>query len=166
VKRLISISDIPLVGKHPDELLGIHADDDFWEWGWGIVPNITLGASIVERALVLLLHAPDEPKKIEGDVQIAFWVDVEHVEYLDEEIEVHTTLKKFLDARLPEVLKHLDCDDVVLCVCNPHHSIIERPACVPADVTVHFPKGYVYHYKEEDFGMIQYLLAADEWTVL
>lgn len=168
------LNDIPLVHRHADDLLGIHADEDFWEWGWGFVPNLTFGAGIIENAVVILLHAPDEPEKYEGDVQIAFWVDQDEIDYLDEEVEVRTRLSKFLDARLPHIasvgikriLNAMESNDLVLCVCNPLHSMIERPKSVPQGVNVHFPLGTVRHYKQGDFGQVEYLLEADEWVVL
>ena len=101
--------DIPLEEEHPDELLGIF-EKDFYEVGWGFVPNLAffIDGPVVERALVLVLHSPDKPEKMEGDVEIAFWLDDEDVAYLEEEIEAHTTLTKFLRLRLPEIVERID----------------------------------------------------------
>lgn len=173
------LNDIPLWDYDtPEELLGIdeekHPDGhpDFWQHGWGILDTLVLAQNIsnevffrLNKCIVLVLHSTDNPPKEENDIQIGFFLDNEDVPYLTEEIEAHTSLNKFLDLRIKEIVKECEkggIEDLILCVCNPHSAIIERPKDIPENIRVYFPKGVVDHWKVENI----FELRARRWTKL
>lgn len=170
---MLDLADIPLYQMDdPDELLGLgdwtpDKLDDFWQHGWGWVINLNLNELPVNRALVWLLHSTTHPPKQEDDIEIGFYLDNEDIPYLTEEIESRASLNKFLSLRLQEIIDELEIPNLILCVCNPHGAMIERPKEIPENVNVYFPKGVVYHWKHIDFeDVVHYELEAEEWVQL
>jgi len=183
------LMDIPLWDyDDPDELLGIdekaHPDGhpDFWQHGWGIVDKHHLSLSDeesiftgfdpnkneTEKVLVLILHSSDNPPPQSDDIEIGFFLDDEDIPYLEEEIEAHTSLNKFLDLRISEIVEECNEENItelILCVCNPHNATIKRPD-VPKHINVYFPKGVVDAYKHTSRKEISYELRAKGWAIL
>jgi hypothetical protein len=155
----------------PDELFGIgwesgiKDDPDFYEVGYGDVPNLTLSSNnkniVLEEPLILALHAWDQAEELEKDIEIGFWEEDEN----GKDITIVTNLNKFLDARLPEILKKYDdITDLVLCICNPFNTEIECPKAVPSNVKIHFPLGKAVAFKEDPQEKeLNYTLEAEEW---
>lgn len=174
--------DIPLWDYDtPEELLGIdeknHPDGhpDFWQHGWGVFDgNLNLCGEDEEvcfspkKCIVLILHSTDDPPPEKEDIQIGFFLDDEDIPYLEEEIEAHTSLNKFLNLRISEIVeecKDEEIEDLVLCVCNPHGAMIVRPEAIPQNINVYFPQGVVEHWKVKD-GRTMYELRAKDWNKL
>lgn len=178
------LKDIPLWNYDtPEELFGIdeknHPDGnpDFWQHGWGILDgNLNLCGEDEEvcfspkRCLVLVLHSTDHPPKEKEDIEIGFYLDDEDIHYLEEEIEAHTSLNKFLNIRIQEIVEECEDEgivDLVLCVCNPHGATITRPAIIPEGINVYFPQGIVDHWKiKEPKSRTMYELRAKDWKKL
>ncbi len=197
----ILLTDIPLWDyDDPDELLGVdevnhpEGQPDFSQHGWGIIKNNSLSlvdeddnAKITfspqkdkkDRCLVLILHSTDDPPPQEDDIELGFWLDAKDIPHFDEEVEIHVSMNKFIKERIEEIVQ--ECRDenikeLILCTCNPHEALVKRPAGIPDDINVYFPKGVVEHWKMKKersgiFGLlrkeeISYELRAKDWHKL
>lgn len=158
----------------PDELFGIGWDSgdpddpDFYEVGFGEIPFLTLvtgqRSELLKKPLVLALHAWDKAEPLDRDVEIGFWEEDEN----GKDITIVTSLNKFLNIRLPEILEEFDdITDMVICICNPHNAKIVRPDFVPENVKIHWPTGKAIAFKDDpQKEEINYTLEADNWTHL
>lgn len=182
------LQDIPMPEySKPDDLFGIdevkypNGDDDFYQHGWGLVENKLIlsdkdtgdekfSFDEKKKVIVVILHSSDHPPYQKDDIEIAFWVDDDHIWYLTEEIEARTSLNKFIGLRLDKILEECHSRnvlDLVLCTCNPHHSIIKRPTNIPTDMNVYFPLGIVDHWRRNfPNKKSEYDLTAANWIKL
>jgi len=163
-----SIDQLPFLERPPLEVLHLdHARDapdlETTVFGWAHVDQLWLagrdGAEHpVDGALVLAVHAAEDPEELTDDVELEFFVEEVAKDY-----SVTVLLSAFLERWLPRVAGSGE-RAIVLAMCNPHHARIPRPMCAPVGIPVHYAFGDVDSWLEaEASGRQQIRLEADAW---
>lgn len=146
-----SIAEIPFHEQPPLELLSLTSRRDSpllddTRFGWARVDELWLederGAFVVPDALVLAVHAAEEPRALAGDVDLEFFVEEVAKDY-----SVTVLLSKFLDVWLPRV--GAGAEHIVLAMCNPHGATLRQPAAAGA-TPVLYATGDVDSYLVDD----------------
>jgi len=158
------VEDLVFERRKPRELLNLTEeretpDPDFYAFGWGLVPGLTLrgdGDSRLGRALVLGLHSADEQPPGTDAIELEFDIDLGPDP--DDYVAIMVPLPVFLAQRLPALLEQTEVDDVVLALCNPHRRIVTPPEGV-AGVRLWWAEGDV----ESWFEAGRYVLTAERW---
>lgn len=163
-----SIDQLPFHERPPLEVLHLdHARDapdlEATGFGWAQLDQIWLAGRDgserpVDRALVLAIHAAEEPEELTDDVELEFFV-----EEVAQGYSVTVLLSAFLERWLPRVSGGGE-RAIVLAMCNPHHARIPRPTCAAAGIPVHYAFGDVDSWLEAGgSGRQQIRLEADAW---
>lgn len=153
-----SIGELPFRERPALELL--HLDDerelpdpDYAGYGWCRVPAIELaapaGVRVVEDALLLAVHTPDDAEPTADELELEF--------ELDDGTSVTVMLSAFLARWLPRLRGAERA--IVLCTCNPHGAVIARPAAA-GDAALWYADGDVESWCD-DAGRLR--LTARAW---
>jgi hypothetical protein len=168
LESIRTIDELPFRERPPLEVLNLdhHRDAPDLEatvFGWAHVDQLWLvdrdgAAGAVERALVLAVHAAEEPEELGDDVELEFFVEEVAKDY-----SVTVLLSAFLARWLPRVTGGGE-RAIVLAMCNPHRARIPRPSSVAPGTPVHYAFGDVDSWLETGAAGRQRLrLVADAW---
>lgn len=162
-----SIAELPFREHDPLELLNLlEARDspvlDDTRFGWCRLGELWLDDGSAEPrrvrdALVLAVHAAEEPERLADDVELEFFVEEVAKDY-----SVTVLLSKFLEVWLPRVSGGERA--IVLAMCNPHRATLARPAIAGA-TPVHYALGDVDSWLDVVDGRRHVRLAADSWRL-
>lgn len=160
-----AIAELPFHEHDPLELLNLLEmrespvlDDS--RFGWARVGDLWLddgrdAPRHLRDALVLGLHAAEEPEPLADDVELEFFIDEIAKDY-----SVTVLLSKFLDVWLPRVSGGERA--IVLAMCNPHRARLARPASAGA-TPLHYGAGDVDSWLDLPERRIR--LAAPAWRL-
>jgi len=152
-----SIGELPFRRREPLELLALDDETraevahDYAGYGWAQVDRLRLDGedgALVDDALVLALHSPDDAEDVGDDVELEF--------ELADGGAVTVLLSAFLARWLPPLRG--DERAIVLALCNPH----DAPLRLHADVPIWYASGDVTSWLDAD-GVIR--LHAPRWHV-
>lgn len=163
-----SIAELPFRQHDPLELLNLTTPRDTpvlddTRFGWCHLAELWLddGAGeprLVRDALVLALHAAEEPEALADDVELEFFVEEVAKDY-----SVTVLLSKFLAVWLPRVAGRGE-RAIVLAMCNPHRAVLPRPPAAGA-TPVHYALGDVDSWLDVVDGRRHVRLAADTFCL-
>ncbi|WP_152629627.1 hypothetical protein [Haliangium ochraceum] len=155
---------------------GVGPDYSYYGYGYARVGSLWLTAEgerdprpPLRDVLLLAVHTPDDAEPERDDLLLEFWIDPEVVEEAgpDDDYAIHVPLSRFLEIWLPRISGGERA--VVLALCNPHHTVLARPAGLPP-MTLHYPLGDVTSWCDEAVdglaGLGHLRLTADAWCVL
>lgn len=164
-----SIADIPFRERDVLELLNLDQerdapDLDYCDFGYARARVVSLESRghpeplpLVRDALILGLHAAEEPEVLDRDIELEFFIDE-----VAEDYSVTALLSAFLDAWLPRLTGGERA--IILVLCNPHDADIPRPAAAGA-TPVYYALGDVDSWLDIDDGSSLVRLVADEWRM-
>jgi hypothetical protein len=126
---------------------------DYEGFGWARGATLWLEAADgtaqrVDDALVIALHTADDAEAIEGDLELELTLP---------ERSVTVLASAFLERWLPKLPASAA---VVLAICNPHHTMLRRPAA--ATGPIYFGRGDVASWRETD----RVILTAEDWCTI
>jgi hypothetical protein len=156
----VRIAELPFHERPVMELLGFvegraELDHDYAGYGWARVPQVWLvddhgeRTRMLEDALLLALHSPDDGESIGDDIELEF--------ELPDKSSVLVLLSDFLREWLPKLPQ---ASSLVLVLCNPHRARIHAP------VPLWLADGDVEAWVDEDDREPRILLAAETWYTL
>jgi hypothetical protein len=169
MEHLQSISELPFRERPALELLNLEVhrdapDLESTQFGWCRASSILLDSRAngevleVTDALVVAVHAADEPERLPDDVELEFFV-----EEVAEDYSVTALLSAFLERWLPAALRGERA--IVLAMCNPHRARIRQPEAA-GRTPVYYGDGDLDSWLDTDEGGSRHLrLEADAWHV-
>ncbi len=156
----MKISDLPFHERPVRELLNLVEEratpqHDYAGYGWARVPEVWVGTDeegrLVEDALVLALHSPDESEPRTDDVVLVF--------DLPDGTTAPVMLSTFLARWLPVLPA---AKTIVLALCNPHGATPPYAGTTPL---LYARRGDVTSWIDRDHGD-RIELIADAWGTL
>jgi hypothetical protein len=169
MQPLRSISELPFRCRPALELLNLEQhrdapDLESTQFGFCQVSALWLDGRAdrapvrVTDALVLAVHAADEPEALSDDVELEFFVEEVAKDY-----SVTVLLSAFLDRWLPAALSGERA--IVLAMCNPHAARIRQPKAA-GRTPVHYALGDVDSWLDTDSdGRRHIRLEAEAWRI-
>lgn len=162
-----SISELPFRGRPALELLNLleHRDApdlESTQFGWCRVAALRLVGRArgelleVTDALVVAVHAAEEPEALSDDVELEFFVEEVAKDY-----SVTVLLSAFLERWLPAARGGERA--IVLAMCNPHAARVRQPKAA-GGTPVYYADGDVDSWLDTDEGGLQRIrLEAERW---
>jgi hypothetical protein len=169
MQPLRSISELPFHGRPALELLNLdqHRDApdlESTQFGWCRVEEIWLDGRAdraplrVTDALVVAVHAAEEPEVLSDDVELEFFVEEVAKDY-----SVTVLLSTFLDRWLPAASGGERA--IVLAMCNPHAARVRQPKAA-GRTPVYYADGDVDSWLDTDGdGRQRIRLEAEAWHI-
>ncbi|WP_437967373.1 hypothetical protein WMF04_48835 [Sorangium sp. So ce260] len=169
MQPLRSISELPFRGRPALELLNLeqHRDEpdlEATQFGWCRVAELWLDGRAdraplrVTDALIVAVHAADEPEELADDVELEFFVEEVAKDY-----SVTVLLSAFLERWLPAAFSGERA--IVLAMCNPHAARIRRPEAA-GPTPVYYADGDVDAWLDTDEdGRRHIRLEAEAWHI-
>ncbi|WP_437736175.1 hypothetical protein [Sorangium sp. So ce1335] len=169
MQPLRSISELPFRGRPALELLNLEQhrdapDLESTQFGWCQVAEIWLDGRAdgeplrVTDALVLAVHAAEEPEALSDDVELEFFVEEVAKDY-----SVTVLLSTFLERWLPVVSGGERA--IVLAMCNPHAARVRQPKAA-GRTPVYYADGDVDSWLDTDVdGRRHIRLEAEAWHI-
>ncbi|KYF72980.1 hypothetical protein [Sorangium cellulosum] len=169
MQPLRSISELPFHGRPALELLNLEQhrdapDLESTQFGWCQVAEVWLDGRAdraplrVTDALIVAVHAADEPEALSDDVELEFFVEEVAKDY-----SVTVLLSTFLDRWLPAAFRGERA--IVLAMCNPHAARI-RPPKAAGRTPVYYADGDVDTWLDTDGdGRQRIRLEAEAWHI-
>ncbi|WP_437569989.1 hypothetical protein [Sorangium sp. So ce542] len=169
MQPLRSISELPFRCRPALELLNLEQhrdapDVESTQFGWCRVEALWLDGRAdreplrVTDALVVAVHAAEDPEELADDVELEFFVEEVAKDY-----SVTVLLSAFLERWLPAAYSGERA--VVLAMCNPHAARIRRPEAA-GRVPVYYAHGDVDAWLDTDADGRRHLrLEAEAWRM-
>ncbi|WP_437284365.1 hypothetical protein [Sorangium sp. So ce406] len=169
MQPLRSISELPFHGRPALELLNLEQhrdapDLESTQFGWCRVDELWLDGRAdraplrVTDALVVAVHAADEPEVLSDDVELEFFVEEVAKDY-----SVTVLLSTFLDRWLPAASGGERA--IVLAMCNPHAARVRQPKAA-GRTPVYYADGDVDSWLDTDGdGRQRIRLEAEAWHI-
>lgn len=156
---IATIADLPFSERPILELLNLaeereEPDPDYVGFGWARASRLWLkqadgGCRVIDDALLLALHCPDDGEVLSDDVELYF--------ELPDQPPVVTLASTFFARWLPRLPD--DASAIVLALCNPHRATLPQPDA--SRLPLNFAHGEVESWIELDDGRIE--LRATRW---
>ncbi|WP_437954455.1 hypothetical protein WME76_22970 [Sorangium sp. So ce119] len=169
MQPLRSLSELPFHGRPALELLNLEQhrdapDLESTQFGWCRVDELWLDGRAdrapmrVTDALVVAVHAADEPEVLSDDVELEFFVEEVAKDY-----SVTVLLSTFLDRWLPAASGGERA--IVLAMCNPHAARVRQPKAA-GRTPVYYADGDVDSWLDTDGdGRQRIRLEAEAWHI-
>ena len=156
----MKIAELPFRERPVMELLGFvegraELDHSYAGYGWARTPQVWLvddngeRMRMVDDAMVLALHSPDDGDPIADDIELEFELPAGG--------SVLVLLSQFLASWLPRLPQ---TSSLVLVLCNPHRARVHAP------VPLWIADGDVEAWVDEEDHEPRILLAAETWYTL